>query len=77
VLALSLDVAEASTLRIAWRGPADADFLRLRSHTIALVAGPNRIGLELPAGELQGEVLLTAKDLRAVIHSVEWREFVR
>ncbi len=77
VLALSLDVAEASTLRIAWRGPADADFLRLRSHTVALVAGPNRIGLELPAGELQGEVLLTAKDLRAVIHHVEWREFVR
>ena len=77
VLALSLDASQASTVRVAWRGTSDADFLRLRSHAVALVAGRNHIGLELPEGELQGDILLSGRDLHCVLQAVEWRELAR
>jgi hypothetical protein len=61
-------------LRVAWRGGADQDFLRLRSHEVQLPAGRALVALELSEQDLQGSVLLSGRGLDYLVVRAEWRD---
>jgi hypothetical protein len=74
VLVLELLVERPGALRVAWRGGADQDFLRLRSHEVQLPAGRALVALELSEQDLQGSVLLSGRGLDYLVVRAEWRD---